>query len=325
MLKSDGIIEVQQMDKIGNTLKQKRLELGLTIEEISEKTRLTIKHIKAIEEGDISYFKDDLSYLRFFLKSYCDVLGLDFEEMKGTLQDSIEDYTTSFSKKAIAQHEAIERGVKENAEKLKKTKTKPKKAKQKKVRRRRKIDMSLVSFLAIIVVILIGLIFAFVMWMQRSNGDEDNLVVNKPPVAPVDYSEDANEEKPSQKPTTPEVEEPKEPEKKEMVITKVNDTQYTLENLNDGDEIDIEITMGSNTSFRALVDGTVLSNPANKVYQAKSVIHVRESAVKGKKIQLAFGYMLKNSMTINGTAVELPASVTNKNGSIVIQFDVKGE
>lgn len=315
------------MDKIGNTLKQKRLELGLTIEEVSEKTRLTIKHIKAIEEGDISYFKDDLSYLRFFLKSYCDVLGLDFEDMKEELHDSIDDYTTSFSKQAVAQHEAIERGVKENAQKLKKTKAKTaKKSKPKKARQRRKIDMSLVSFLAIIVVILIGLIFAFVMWMQRSTGDNDDLVANKPPVAPADYSEDANTQEPAQEPVkeTPK-EDPKKEEKKELVITAVNDTQYTLENLKDGEEIDIEITMGSDTSFRALVDGAVLSNPANQIYKAKSVIHVRETAVKGKKIQLAFGFMQKNSLTVNGVKVELPASVTNKAGSLVLQFDVKGE
>ena len=36
------------MDKIGSMIKQKRLEKGLTIEAVSEKTRLTIKHLKAI-------------------------------------------------------------------------------------------------------------------------------------------------------------------------------------------------------------------------------------------------------------------------------------
>ena len=42
------------MDKIGKILKDKRLELGITVEEVSQRTRLTVKHIKAIEEGDIS-------------------------------------------------------------------------------------------------------------------------------------------------------------------------------------------------------------------------------------------------------------------------------
>ncbi|MDE6195628.1 MAG: helix-turn-helix domain-containing protein, partial [Erysipelotrichaceae bacterium] len=76
------------MKKIGLLLKQRREELGLSIEEVSHRTRLTIKYIKAIEEGDISYFKDDLSYLRFFLRSYCETIDLDFCELKDLLNES---------------------------------------------------------------------------------------------------------------------------------------------------------------------------------------------------------------------------------------------
>ena len=81
------------MEKIGNMLKEKRIELGMSVEDISEKTRLTTKHIKALEEGDISFFHEDLSYLRFFVKSYCDAVGIDFEDMKDELRESIDDYT----------------------------------------------------------------------------------------------------------------------------------------------------------------------------------------------------------------------------------------
>lgn len=107
------------MDKIGSLLKQKRLEKGMTIEEVSEKTRLTIKHIKAIEEGDISYFKDDLSYLRFFLKAYCNALDIDFDLIKGDLQNSISDYTLSFSRETMMEHAQIEQGIQRTNENLK--------------------------------------------------------------------------------------------------------------------------------------------------------------------------------------------------------------
>lgn len=307
------------MDKIGSLLKQKRLEMGFTIEEISEKTRLTIKHIKAIEEGDISYFKDDLSYLRFFLKSYCDVLGMDFEDIKDELRNSIDDYTMSFTQEAVMQHEAIERGIKENSAKMqkhensakKKKQTKPKRAKQ-----RRRVDVSLLSFLAIVIVVVIGLIFAVVMLIQNNKGDDESLIDNKPPVAevPSNGGEDAPKEE----------EKPKE-EVKEMVITAVSDTEYTIENLKEGDDIDIEITMGSNSGFRALVDGKQLSDPANQIYSYKTVLHVREKAVKDKKIQLAFGFMQNNTIKVNGKDVELPGSVTGKAGSVTIEFTVKGE
>ena len=243
------------MDKIGSLLKQKRLEKGMTIEEVSEKTRLTIKHIKAIEEGDISYFKDDLSYLRFFLKAYCNALDIDFDLIKGDLQNSISDYTLSFSRETMMEHAQIEQGIQRTNENLKQ----PGQKKSKKLnmqglknwKYKHRIDMSLVSFLAIIVVILIGLIFAFVMWFQGNKGAGDDVTENKPPVATPTYSKDPE--------PTPNItiKEPVE-EKKEMAITKTSEdsTQaiYSIENLTAEDEIDIEITFASDSSFRVLVD-----------------------------------------------------------------------
>ena len=207
------------MDKIGSLLKQKRLEKGLTIEAVSEKTRLTIKHIKAIEEGDISYFKDDLSYLRFFLKAYCNALDIDFDLIKGDLQDSISDYTLSFTRETMMEHAQIEQGIQRTNEKIKQPGQKKKKWNMqwlKNWKARHRIDMSLVSFLAIIVVILIGLIFAFVMWFQGNQGVDDDVTDHKPPVATPTYSKD-----PQPVPEIP-IEKPKE-DKKEMAITKTSD------------------------------------------------------------------------------------------------------
>ena len=70
------------MENIGKMLKEKRLELGLSIDDISEKTRLTPKDVKALEEGDMSFFHEDLSYLRFFVKIYCEAVNIDFERCK---------------------------------------------------------------------------------------------------------------------------------------------------------------------------------------------------------------------------------------------------
>lgn len=314
------------MDKIGSLLKQKRLEKGLTIEAVSEKTRLTIKHLKAIEEGDISYFRDDLSYLRFFLKAYCNALDLDFDEIKGELQDSIDDYTTSFSKETMKEHAQIERGIAKTNEKMRKTdseeikKPKKQKPKKQKVKKHRRIDVSLVSFLAIIVVIVIGLIFAFVMWFQ-GNQTPDEDVNTKPPIAVA--TKDANVQvKP------PVVDEPV--EKKEMSISQAKDEDgkaiYQIENLEAGEEIDIEVTFASDSSFRVLVNDKELSNPPSRGIQSrKTVLHIREKAEANKKILLAFGFMMNNSIKVNGKQVEIPASLATKQGTALIEFDVKGE
>lgn len=298
---------------------------------------MTIKHLKAIEEGDISYFRDDLSYLRFFLKAYCNALELDFEEIKGELQDSIDDYTTSFTKEALKEHAQIERGIAKTNEKIRNSEQpeerKPKKKKPKKARRHRKIDISLVSFLAIIVVIVIGLIFAFVMWFQGNQHIDDD-VNQRPPIAtkddntnddnkPKDNASDNNEATVPSVPDKPE-------EKKEMSISKPVEEDgkavYEIENAEIGKEIDIEVTFASDSSFRVLVNDKELSNPPARGIQArKTVLHIREKAEADKKILLAFGFMLNNSIKVNGKQLEIPASLSSKQGTGLIEFIVKGE
>ena len=149
------------MEKIGNMLKEKRIELGMSVEDISEKTRLTTKHIKALEEGDISFFHEDLSYLRFFVKSYCDAVGIDFEDMKDELRESIDDYTMTSVQSAQLSHEEIEHNI-AKSEKLTKVQTADVKMPRQK-RRRAKPDVSLISLVAIIGVVVIVLMFAFVI------------------------------------------------------------------------------------------------------------------------------------------------------------------
>ena len=54
------------MKEIGATLRKRREELGYTLEEMSNKTRISVAQLNALEEGDLEFFKDDLSYVRYF-------------------------------------------------------------------------------------------------------------------------------------------------------------------------------------------------------------------------------------------------------------------
>ena len=56
----------------------KRKELGLTIEQISQKIKISIEHLKNIEKGEFTKLPD--LYIRLFIKNYSQELGLDPEE-----------------------------------------------------------------------------------------------------------------------------------------------------------------------------------------------------------------------------------------------------
>jgi cytoskeletal protein RodZ len=305
------------VEKIGRKLREQREALGLSIEDISAKTRLTVNHIKAIEEGDISYFKDDLSYLRFFLRSYCSVLDMDFEEIKEDLHSSIDDYTESFSVEMMRQHREIEKNVRKNADKA----VKPTMHKKERTRRnRRTVDVSMLSFLVIVLLVIACLVYAVYMFAVRDDGEgtgtADNTIppvtdVTDTPVLPPEV------EKPDPEPPVE--------EKKPFAISAVNDTQYTLENLEDGDEIVIEIVFGSYSHFRFLLNDAVQSEPASKVYNYKETIHIKKTVQPGMKLSLGFGFMQGNTIRINGVDVQLSSAVATSQGAVTLDFHVKGE
>ncbi|MCL2485567.1 MAG: DUF4115 domain-containing protein [Endomicrobia bacterium] len=68
------------MKEIGKLLKEKRESEGLTLEQAHQATRVQIKHLEALEEGDEKVFSAEV-YYKSFLKSYAKYLGLDPAEL----------------------------------------------------------------------------------------------------------------------------------------------------------------------------------------------------------------------------------------------------
>lgn len=310
------------MENIGKMLKEKRIERGLTIEQISEKTRLTTKHIKALEEGDISFFKDDLSYLRFFVKSYCEAVGIDFEEIKDELRSSVDDYTMTFTNTMARQHEEMEKHIAETElSKVVKTtnvKSKPKFDKLKTNKKKsklmnRKPDFSLVSLIAVVSVVAIMLMFAFIVYLNSDKKESTN--ANTPPTAPVQDGSGENKY-----PTTDE--ETKEEEtKKELTITKNDTTHYTITGYKEGDELQLATQfVGSNSSYSITVDGVVLQDPKPQVYYAPNTATAKITAKKGSKVQVYFGFLINANIKINDKTVKIDDTIANAGGSATLEF-----
>lgn len=287
------------MEKIGNMLKEKRIERGMSVEDISEKTRLTTKHIKALEEGDISFFHEDLSYLRFFVKSYCDAVDIDFEDVKDELRNSINDYTMTFAHSEQLSHEEIEHNI-AKSEKLSKVQTADVKQTRKR-RRRTKPDVSLISLVAIIGVVVLVLMFAFIIFMQTDSG-KDKKPVNNMPIAGENDKDAYPSDQEKQK------EEQKKEQVKELEIVKNDVTDYTINHVSATEKLKIETKFnGSNSGYSVTVDEKDIRE--NKIYNvgqtAKSEIEVK----KGTKISIYIGCMVQTDIKINGKVVKTDSSI----------------
>ena len=68
------------MKEIGQKLKDKREENGVSVEEAAEDLKMRPSQITNLEEGNTESFKDSL-FLKYFIRDYAKYLGLDFEKI----------------------------------------------------------------------------------------------------------------------------------------------------------------------------------------------------------------------------------------------------
>lgn len=87
------------MVDIGQALKKKRIELGLSLEVVEEQTKIRKRYLEAIETGDWSVLPGDV-YARGFVRAYAEAVGLDGRELlaqKEFGQSGEEDLSSSGS------------------------------------------------------------------------------------------------------------------------------------------------------------------------------------------------------------------------------------
>lgn len=70
-----------ELKKLGRYLQKERRNHKISLKDIAGETRINIRYLKAIEEGKIEDLPQD-PYLTVFLKSFCQGIGLDFQEVK---------------------------------------------------------------------------------------------------------------------------------------------------------------------------------------------------------------------------------------------------
>jgi len=70
---------------LGERLSRQRQGLGLSIEEVAERTRIPLRYLQAIEEGNVGQLPEPV-YVRAFVRKYGDLVELDGAELSQQLQ-----------------------------------------------------------------------------------------------------------------------------------------------------------------------------------------------------------------------------------------------
>ena len=298
------------MKKIGEFLKQKRLEKGYTIDQIVDKTRMPATRIKALEEGDISLFKDDLTYLQYFVQGYCKALGLDYNELKKQINESINGYTTAFQAdqlKAIVESEQHIRDKSNQRIEEYKRINRPKKVK-------RKVDFSLISFVIVVCVLLGCLVFAGGKFIK------DRINQPEPPIAgePNDPVYTPDDKPQIDKPDVPVVD-------KEIEVIQTEGTVDHFDVLNATENFVVQIQFVPSSHFELIYDGVLQSKPQRGIYDAGTILEIEVDPTMVKEVTLNFGYFWKMKVSVDGKEISFDDSIALHKGRKKIVLNIKGE
>ncbi len=304
------------MEFVGSKLKAQREQLGFSLEEMSRKTKLSIQQIQALEEGDTSFFHDDLSYVPYITRFYAQALYLDYDEIRQQVNESIDDYHKTQQMKVVAQREQMESNIhrKVSSSSIGKKSLKP-------VGKRR-IDYSFLSLIAIIIILVISLIFvffAFVLPMIQ----QGNQPTNQDPIIGL--------------PTNPndEVKEPTDPNTPDPVVSSVSfalDSSSLLGrpiidvvDFSENEEVTIHVKFASDTWIKVYFDGIATNNPQSRIYKPDESMEIRTIATDGLEVLIHFGFMRGNEIFFNDQAVVLDSYSTNATSGVRVTFRFKGD
>lgn len=286
------------MLEIGNSLKERREELGFTLKQMSDKTRVPVNKLQAIENGDLKFFENDFTYLKFYVRYYCNALHLDFEMYRDQLDLALDEFSNTTKMLKINEINDIHDRVKERINKP---------------LNKKKIDISFISFVTSIVLLVITLLLVFVfLILPNLNKDEDSIINNNndipTPIENIDDEETVDEETP-----------------KVLSVSQVDSVNYEITGFSDNQELAMLINFKSNAYVRIRVDGDTAVNLPSKLYNVGSTLDFKFNASNETILEVYIGWMNGNTITINDLVIPIDSDIATRNGSVTFTFRLRGE
>ncbi len=285
------------MKEISEILKQHRINANLSLEDMSEKTKIQMPYLIAIEDGDIDKFKNDISYLKYYIRFYCRVINFDFELVRERLDIAIDEFSQTIVIKKIdddkQRQNAINRQLNYSKEKNKASKNVAKKSK----------DYSFISLFAMVIIVMSCIIFfVFNVFFKGDNEIKPPVIVPTPTSTPI-----------------------VEVEELPISIVESDATTYFVNDYNVKENISIKVNFNNDTWIRVYYDDVVTNNPVSKVYKSGEVMEILITPVNDMKITIHFGIVKGNEIYINDELVILNEEIKDLASGQKIDFVLKGE
>jgi len=158
------------MKEIGNTLKETRESIGISIEEAANDLKLRPSQIENIESGNMDAFQD-VFYLKYFIRDYAKYLGLKYEDLIDEFNEYLFDYTSKISLEDIKKaQKKMESAKKREPQKIASPYT---------LDKRNKIIVSPVVIYIIIIILLMTIAYFVFSLLRNDNFIEGTVIIEE--------------------------------------------------------------------------------------------------------------------------------------------------
>jgi cytoskeletal protein RodZ len=298
---------------IGTLLKSRREELGFSLSQMSEKTKVPLHKLQAIEDDNIGYFKDEITYLKFYVRYYFTALHLNFDDYKEVFSASIDSYTETAQLVKTQEMRDLHKRVASHADVQlnQRKKTSNRKGYTKRVRS----DFAFILMIVVGLLIVLSLLFIFFKTVLplMSQTPQDNVVI----VVPDPIIKD---EEPTDEP------DPEVPVVFTVTLSSERDprgqrTIYDVTGFSEGDTVTFEVEVFATASWiSSKVDGLATVNPPSKNYVKGTTYSLIVTAQLERVVEITIGKLQQQVLRINETEISLDEELLKERISSSITF-----
>ena len=266
------------MNNLGELIKQKRLEKGLTIEQLSEKTMLSIAILKDIESGAFNRYEGDEMYVRMYLRKLCKVLDMDVDEVTASylaLTEEIKKEELEKAAKAVeAQKEKVQNKNNFQFERPNYN------GKNNVYRDKSHLKFIRAGIICVVVALIVAVAYTAIKSLPAGSSSESTQQSTTGSVK-------TTKKKETKKKETAPVKEEKEEKKEATVSFKSlsSSTRYPMYQVNvsgETDKITVKVVFGKKSWAGFYVNGVASSKFENRTYKAGETVTAKLNAVNGR-------------------------------------------
>mgnify|MGYP001810270932 CR=1 FL=1 len=309
------IQDMTMPNTIGTLLRARREELGFSLPQMSEKTKVPLHKLQAIEDDNIAYFKDEITYLKFYVRYYFNALHLSFDDYKDLYNASVDHYTETAQLVKTQEMRELHQRVASGA-----NARLPKKAPvvKKRLQKPMRSDLAFISMIVIGLMVVLALLFIFFQTVLPllSKAQDNQQVIVVPD--PIDHETDP-------------VDDPDDPDEPVVfTVTKTTQadkngqlTKYEVTGYTEGDTVTIEVEIKAAASWvSSKVDGISTVNPPRRDYVRGEIYTLIVTAQLDRMIEVYIGNLKSQILRINGTVIEMDPQLLEErpNSSFYFHF-----